>query len=37
VLAASEGAAAMGRAEQDLQPFEMVTSVLPDQIRAATV
>jgi hypothetical protein len=26
----------MARAEQDLRPFELVTSVLLDQIRAAT-
>jgi hypothetical protein len=37
VLAAGEGSVGMTRAEQDLQPFEMVTSVLLDQIRAATV
>jgi AcrR family transcriptional regulator len=36
LLAASEGAVVMARAEQDLQPFELVTSVLLDQIRAAT-
>jgi hypothetical protein len=35
--AASGGAVVMARAEQDLQPLEMVTSVLLDQIRAATV
>jgi TetR/AcrR family transcriptional repressor of lmrAB and yxaGH operons len=35
LLAASEGAVVMARAEQDLRPFELVASVLVDQIRAA--
>jgi AcrR family transcriptional regulator len=36
LLAASEGAVVMTRAEQDMRPFELVTSVLIDQIRTAT-
>lgn len=36
LLAASEGAVVMTRAEQDMRPFDLVSSVLIDQIRAAT-
>ncbi len=36
LLAASEGAVVMSRAEQDLTAFELVASVLVDQIRAAS-
>lgn len=36
LLAASEGAVVMARAEQDLAPFELVATALLDQIRQAT-
>jgi TetR/AcrR family transcriptional repressor of lmrAB and yxaGH operons len=35
LIAASEGAVVMARAEQDLEPFELVVSALLDQIRQA--